>query len=76
MKASQIKTEINLLELMRHSDDITAAFTALVAEGEFGLKGGAEVLQNVARTSGLCLEHLKGRYFVVIDNAARQLAGL
>lgn len=30
MKASQIKTEINLLELMRHSDDITAAFTALL----------------------------------------------
>ena len=33
MSESQIKTEINLLELMRHSDDITAAFTALVAEG-------------------------------------------
>ncbi len=47
-----------------------------VAEGQFGFKGGAEALENVARTSGLCLEHLKGRYFVVIDNAARQLAGL
>ena len=47
-----------------------------MAEGQFGFKGGAEALENVARTSGLCLEQLKGRYFVVIDNAARQLAGL
>ena len=31
---------------------------ALVAEGQFGFKGGAEALENVARTSGLCLEHL------------------
>ena len=54
----------------------SVSFLALVAEGQFGFKGGAEALENVARTSGLCLEHLKGRYFVVIDNAARQLAGL
>ena len=30
MKESQMKTEINLLELMRHSDDINAAFSALL----------------------------------------------
>ena len=30
MSESQIKTEINLLELMRHSDDINAAFAALL----------------------------------------------
>ena len=30
MKESQMKTETNLLELMRHSDDINAAFSALL----------------------------------------------
>lgn len=50
-------------------------FLALVAEGQFGFKGGAEALAEVAKATGLRVDLRKGRAFVVVDNAARTMAG-
>ena len=50
-------------------------FLALVAEGQFGFKGGAEALAEVAKATGLRVDLRNGRAFVVVDNAARKMAG-
>ena len=51
-------------------------FLAIVAENKFGYRGSAEAIGEVALSVGLHITQRHGLQYVLVDNNARQLAGL
>ncbi|NCB30732.1 MAG: hypothetical protein EOM66_04920 [Clostridia bacterium] len=51
-------------------------FLAIVAENKFGYRGSVEAIGEIAQSVGLHLTQRHGLPYVLIDNNARELAGL